>query len=192
YSYLSLGVVERVLSSVGLRVFDVEELPTHGGSLRVYACRLDAKHPSMPGLEAVRALERKASLDRPDGYRGFAGAVTRVKTSFLAFLAEARAAGKTVAAYGAAAKGNTFMNTIGVTAADIACVADRNPVKQGKLMPGSHVPIVAPEALDALRPDYIVILPWNLEAEFRSQLAHSRKWGGRFVLAVPETRIIEA
>jgi SAM-dependent methyltransferase len=191
YSYLSLGTVERIFSSLGLRVFDTEELPTHGGSLRVFACRAEAHHGRRAGVDRILEDERRAGLDRLSGYDGFALRVENVKTGFLDFLAEAKTAGKTVAAYGAAAKGNTFLNTLGVTAADIACAADRNPAKQGKLMPGSHIPIVAPEELETVRPNYVIILPWNLETEIRQQLNYISNWCGQFVVAVPELRIVD-
>jgi hypothetical protein len=191
YSYLSLSTIERIFASVGLRVFDTEELSTHGGSLRVFACRAESNHERRARVDDILGKERRAGLDRLSGYNGFARRVENVKAGFLDFLAHAKAAGKTVAAYGAAAKGNTFLNTLRLTAVDITCVVDRNPAKQGKLMPGSHIPILAPGALEALRPDYVVILPWNLEREIRRQLAHGATWGGHFVVAVPEARIIE-
>jgi SAM-dependent methyltransferase len=189
YSYLSLLAAERVLASAGLRAFDVEELPTHGGSLRLFACRAEARFAAGAALAKVRADEAAAGLDRPAGYDGFAGKVEGVKAGFRSFLAEAKAAGKTVAAYGAAAKGNTFLNVCGASADDIAFVVDRNPEKQGKLLPGSHVPVRQPEALYEMQPDYVLILPWNLAAEIRRSHAGIAEWGGRFVTAVPEIRI---
>ncbi|MFA5122780.1 methyltransferase domain-containing protein [Zavarzinia sp.] len=188
YSYLSLVVVERVLGSVGLRVFDVEELPTHGGSLRVFACHAGAGRAQEAGVAHVRAREAAAGLDRPEGYDGFAPKVAAVKAGFLAYLREAKAAGKRIAAYGAAAKGNTFLNYCGVTADDILMVADRSPAKQGRLLPGSHIPIVSPEALIAAAPDEVVILPWNLAAEIAGSLAPLKARGCRFRVAVPVLR----
>ncbi len=188
YSYLSLVVVERVLGSVGLRVFDVEELPTHGGSLRVFACHAGASRAEEAGVARVRALEAAAGLDRPEGYDGFAPKVAAVKAGFLAYLREAKAAGKRIVAYGAAAKGNTFLNYCGVTADDILMVADRSPAKQGRLLPGSHIPIVSPEALIAAAPDEVVILPWNLAAEIAGSLAPLKARGCRFRVAVPALR----
>lgn len=190
YSYLSLGVVERVLAGAALRVFDVEKIPTHGGSLRVFACHAAAGHLARPGLDKLRADERAARLDRLDGYAGFAGRVAAVRDNFLAFLRATRAEGGTVAAYGAAAKGNTFLNVCGVTADDIPFVVDANPEKQGRLLPGSHIPVRAADALAGHRPDYVLILPWNLADEIRRQHAYIAGWGGRFVTAVPELRII--
>lgn len=191
YSYLSLVVVERVLDAAGLRAFDVEELDTHGGSLRLFVCHAAAAHAETERLRALRAKEREWRLDSLDGYAGYAAKVAEVKQGFLDFLARAKAEGKTVAAYGAAAKGNTFLNVCGVTARDIACVLDRSAAKQGKLLPGSHIPILAPEALEEKRPDYLVILPWNLREEIMQQMAMLRSWGGKFVTAVPRVRIYE-
>jgi hypothetical protein len=190
FSYLSLTAVEAVFAATGLRAFDVEELPTHGGSLRLYACRAGAAHRETERLVALRAKERAAGLDRLDAYRGFAPRVEAVKRDFLAFLAAARAEGKRVAAYGAAAKGNTFLNVCGASAADIVCVFDRSPAKQGRLLPGSHVPILAPERLADVRPDYLVVLPWNLLDEIRSQTKAIADWGGRWVVALPRLEVI--
>lgn len=190
YSYLSLHVVEQVFRAVGLRVFDVETLTTHGGSLRVLACRADASHTPTPRRAAVLDEERAARLDRIEGYIGFAPRVEAVRRGFRDFLAAARRDGRRVAGYGAAAKGNTFLNFCGATADDLLCVVDRNPEKQGRLLPGSHVPIRAPDALDALKPDYVLILPWNLADEIVASMGHVRSWGGRFVVAVPEIRVM--
>lgn len=189
FSYLSLVAVERVLAAAGLRVFDVEEIPTHGGSLRLYVCHDGANHQAGESLRRVRAAERSAGLHTLDGYADFAPRVERVKRDFVAFLAEAKAAGKSVAAYGAAAKGNTFLNACGIGSGDLVCVFDRNPEKQGRLMPGSHVPIRAPEEIAEVRPDYLVILPWNIAAEVQEQTAFIRDWGGRFVTAIPELKV---
>ncbi len=189
YSYLSLNVVEKVFTAVGLRVFDVEELTTHGGSLRVFACRDDASHEPTGRLENLRGREREARLDRLEGHLDFAPRVETVRENFRSFLAEARAAGRKIAGYGAAAKGNTFLNHCGVTASDLVCVVDRNPEKQGRLLPGSHIPVRAPEALADVRPDYVVILPWNLTDEVTVSMAHIRDWGGHFVVAIPELKV---
>jgi SAM-dependent methyltransferase len=189
FFYLSLFTVEKMMAAATLRVFDVEELPTHGGSLRLYVCHADAGHEEAPRLQALRHKEQARGLDKLAGYAGFATRVAEVKRSFLAFVTEADAQGKVIAAYGAAAKGNTFLNYCGVDAPRIREVYDRNDVKQGKLTPGTHIPIKAPEAISALRPDYVVILPWNIADEVRRNLAFIAEWGGRFVTAVPETRI---
>lgn len=190
YSYLSLLAVERIFATKGLRVFDVEELPTHGGSLRVFACRTGASHGDGPGLSKVRADEKTARLDRPEGYAGFSEKVEAVRDGLLSFLNNARAQGKHVAAYGAAAKGNTLLNFCGVGADRIACVVDRNPAKQGHYLPGSHVPIRPPEHIMETRPDYLLILPWNIREEVMAGMAGIRQWGGRFVVAVPELAIL--
>ncbi len=190
FSYLSLLVVEHVLRDAGLRAFDVECLPTHGGSLRVFACRADASHAHQPGLDAVRAREAAAGLHRPEAYDSFAPKVARIQQDFRHFVAAQHARGRSLAAYGAAAKGNTLLNSCGITASDVVCVADRNPEKQGKLLPGSHIPVVSPEALAAARPDDVVILPWNLADEVAAELAPLRAAGTRLWVAVPEARAV--
>jgi len=191
FSYLSLLAVERVLRANGLMPFDVELLPTHGGSLRLFCAREASGHAETEALQTLRASEHAAGLDRIETYAGFKTRVDAMRDSFLAFLARAKAEGKSVAAYGAAAKGNTFLNYCGVTAAQIVAAFDANPVKQGRHLPGSHVPILAPAAVDEVRPDYLVILPWNLKDEIVGQLAHIGDWGGRFVIASPTTRVLD-
>jgi SAM-dependent methyltransferase len=188
YAYLSLLAVERVLARAGLRVFDVAPLATHGGSLRVFACHAGADFAAEPALAALRAAEAAAGLDRPERYAGFAPLVAGVQRGLRAFLAGAHAAGRRVAAYGAAAKGCTLLNTSGVTAADIVYVADRNPAKQGRLLPGCRLPVVAPEALWQAPPDDLLILPWNLADEITQELAPLRAAGTLFWVAVPELR----
>jgi C-methyltransferase C-terminal domain len=190
FSYLSLLVVEHVLRDAGLRVFDVECLPTHGGSLRVFACHAASSRAPQPGLAAVRAREAAAGLDRPETYDSFAPKVARIQHGFRNFVATERASGRRLAAYGAAAKGNTFLNSCGITAGDIICVADRNPEKQGKLLPGSHIPVVSPETLAREHPDDVVILPWNLADEVAAELAPLRAAGTRLWVAVPEARVL--
>lgn len=185
FSYLSLGVVIDVLRQHGLRVFDVEEWPTHGGSLRVFACREGAGHAPTEALERVVLTERAARLFEPAGYAGFGRAVADIKCAALRFLIAEREAGRTVCAYGAAAKGNTFLNYCGIGPELVRAVADRSPHKQGMLLPGSRIPVVAPEALLALRPDCVLILPWNLRDEIAGEMAAIRAWGGRFVTAIP-------
>ena len=190
FSYLSLVAVEKIFAAVGLKAFDVERLPTHGGSLRLFAALAGSSRQAAVTLETVRALERAAQLDRLEGYQGFAARVAAVKAGFVAFLARTKMEGKTIAAYGAAAKGNTFLNVCGAGAQDIICVFDRSTAKQGKLLPGSHIPIVAPERLAEIRPDYLVILAWNLADEIMAQNRALAEWGGRFVTAVPEVRVL--
>lgn len=190
YSYLSLFTVERVFTEAGLRVFDIEKLPTHGGSLRIFACLETAKHQTASAVADMRTEEKAAQLDRLEGYTGFQEQIRKACADFRAFLATARAEGKTVAAYGAAAKGNTFFNVCGITADDIPLIADRSHAKQGKFLPGSHIPIVAPEDLVAAKPDYVMIVAWNLAEEIRSQLADLERGGTKFVVAIPETRVL--
>ncbi len=190
YSYLSLTAVERVFAANGLAVFDVEELPTHGGSLRVYAQRsAGGDRPRAARVDALARQELDAGMASAAFYAGFQAEADRVKNDFHAFLIEAKRAGKSVAAYGAAAKGNTLMNYAGVRPDLVAFVVDRNPAKQSRFMPGSRIPIVDEARLLALRPDYVVLLPWNLRTELTTQLAAVRSWGGRFVTAVPRLEV---
>lgn len=190
FSYLSLIAVERIFAANGLSVFDVEEHPTHGGSLRVFAQRSDSgRQPRAAGVDALLARETEAGLRTRSGYAGFQDRTNRVKDDFLTFLLQAGRDGKRVAAYGAAAKGNTLMNYAGIRPDLIAYVVDRNPAKQNKFMPGSRIPIVDEAHLRADRPDFVVILPWNLKTEVMAQLAYIRDWGGQFVTAVPELRV---
>lgn len=190
YSYLSLLAVEKVLRANGLRPFDVELLPTHGGSLRLFCAHEGAAHQETQALRDLRVREVAADLDKPKGYEGFAARVEEVRRGFLAFLAKARQDGKRVAAYGAAAKGNTFLNYAGVTPEDIVAVFDANPHKQDRFLPGTHIPIHAPERIADFKPDYVIILPWNLKDEIMEQLAHIKAWGGQFVTAAPDTEIV--
>jgi len=190
FSYLSLTAVERILTEAGLAVFDVEELPTHGGSLRVFSQRADTgRHPRSPAVDALLAAEDAAGMRSAGYYAGFQERVLQIKYDFLSFLLSAREQGKTVAGYGAAAKGNTLMNFAGVRPDLVAFVADRNPAKQGKYLPGSRIPVVGVEALREARPDFVVIFPWNLSDEVMGEHAYIAEWGGRFVTAVPELKI---
>ena len=190
YSYLSLTAVQRIFAANGLAVFDVEELPTHGGSLRVFAQRGDlGTQPRASRVDKLLGREARAGLGEAGGFAGFQERTNRVKDDFLTFLLAAKRQGKRVAAYGAAAKGNTLMNYAGVRPDLIPFVVDRNPAKQNKFMPGSRIPIVDETRLRADRPDYVVILPWNLKDEVMRQLAYVRGWGGQFVTAVPELRV---
>ena len=190
FSYLSLHAIERVFARHGLRIYDAEELTTHGGSLRIFAAHA-ARRGLADGerLRALREREAAAGLAEPAVYLRFAERVEACRTSLLDFLGRAKSEGRIVAAYGAAAKGNTLLNYCGVTPADVPMVADRNPHKQSKYLPGSHIPVVSPEHLMRARPDYVLILPWNLQGEIRRQLAGIREWGGRFVVPVPVTAV---
>lgn len=193
YSYLSLLAVERVFRSNGLDVFDVEELPTHGGSLRVFAQRTaTGNRPVTTNVARVIDGELKAGMDDDVFYRDFQSVAESVKDGFVSFLIEARRQGKTVAAYGAAAKGNTLINFAGVRPDLIDFVVDRNPHKQGRYLPGSRIPIVGEDVLRTRRPDYLVLLPWNLRTELSAQLSYVREWGGRFVTAIPALSVFDA
>jgi SAM-dependent methyltransferase len=185
FTYLSLLAVNRIFEQYGLYVFDVEKQPTHGGSLRVFVARAGAPHPVGGSVAAALDEERVAGLDRPEGYSGFSVRVAKVRDDLLRFLAEVHAHGKTIAAYGAAAKGNTLLNYCRITADDIPFVVDRNPAKQGMLLPGSRIPVENVDRIDEFRPDYLIVLPWNLKQEVAGQMAQIRDWGGRFVTAIP-------
>ncbi len=186
FSYLSLLAVSRIFSANGLRVFDVEKTPWHGGSLRIFACRAaSAAHALSANVAAVLEEERGAGLDRAETYALMQQGALQVRDAFMDFLIDARRKGLRVVAYGAAAKGNTLLNFSGVKSDLIAAVADKNPAKQGQFMPGSRIRIVDEEALMALRPERVVILPWNLKGEIMRQLSSIRDWGGKFVTAVP-------
>lgn len=190
YSYLSLIAVKRIFECNGLCVFDVEELSTHGGSLRVYAQRKDTGQREIsPNVDRLLNQETTAGMTNVAFYAGFQEKANRVKNDFLSFLIEAKRAGKIVAGYGAAAKGNTLLNYAGVRPDLLSYVVDRNPAKQDKFLPGCRLPIVAEEQLKQTRPDYVLILPWNLRTEVVEQLAYIRKWGGQFVTAVPNIKI---
>jgi SAM-dependent methyltransferase len=186
YSYLSLYAIEQVFARHGLSIYDAEPLTTHGGSLRIFAAHAQrAELGESSTLAALRAREAAAGLAQLETYTRFAERVEACRHSLLEFLARAKRESKTVAAYGAAAKGNTLLNFCGATPADITMVGDRNPHKQSKFLPGTHIPVVSPEALMHARPDYVMILPWNLQAEIRRQLEDIKAWGGRFVVPVP-------
>ncbi|MGZ8997410.1 MAG: methyltransferase domain-containing protein [Allosphingosinicella sp.] len=189
FTYLSLLAVQKIFARHGLTIFDVERLPTHGGSLRVFAARREAGREASESVGEVIEEERAAGLDRPEGYAGFEARVRRVRADLLQFLAKAREEGSSVAAYGAAAKGNTLLNYCGVTRDQIDYVVDRNPAKQQTLLPGSRIPVRDPAALEEERPDYLLILPWNLRDEIIAQNAAFREQGGRFVTAIPRLAI---
>jgi hypothetical protein len=185
FSYLSLYTVGRIFASAGLRIFDVEELPTHGGSLRVYGAHADDARATSAAVAELLAEEARRGMQSPTPYRAFQARADRIRDDFVAFLVEAKRAGKSVAAYGAAAKGNTLLNYGGVKPDLLPFVCDAAPAKQGKFMPGSHIPILAPAALASRRPDYLVVLPWNLADEVRQLNAALVEQGTRIVTAVP-------
>lgn len=193
FSYLSLTAVRRIFAANGLTVFDVEELPTHGGSLRVFARRTDSlEHPIQPSVAALLAREAVVGLCSVAFYQGFQQQALRVKRELLMFLLQAQAQGQKVAAYGAAAKGNTLLNFAGVRADLLPYVVDKNPAKQGQFLPGSRIPIVNENHLRAHRPDIVLVLPWNLQAEVMTQLAYIHEWGGQFAVAVPSFMLLKA
>ena len=190
FSYLSLHVVQRILAGQGLRVFDITELPTHGGSLRVFACHQGASHAEHPAVARVLAEEAAFGLESAEAYRAFAKQVVDVKAGLLRFLLDARDAGKSVVAYGAPAKGNTLLNYCGVGPDLVRFTVDRSPYKQGTLLPGVRIPVRAPEAILEAKPDYVLILPWNLRDEIIGQMAAVRGWGGRFVVPIPSLQVL--
>jgi SAM-dependent methyltransferase len=192
FSYFSLGTAERVFAAHGLVVFDVDALTTHGGSLRVYARH--AAHTVPRVSERVAALKRREEsqgLQGLEAYAGFAERVREVKRKLLEFLIPLRRAGKHIVAYGAPAKGNTLLNYCGIRTDFIDYAVDRSPIKQGKLLPGSHIPICHPDRIRETHPDYVLILPWNIKDEIAEQLSYVRDWGGRLVVPVPEIKEIE-
>jgi SAM-dependent methyltransferase len=190
FSYFSLLAVERVFARHGLVLFDVEELPTHGGSLRIYARHVErGSVPVGERVHALRRAEEAAGFGRLEHYLAFAERVKRTKWALLDFLVGARREGRTVAAYGAAAKGNTLLNYCGAGPDLIDYVVDRSPHKQGRFLPGTRIPIVHPDRLAETRPDFVLILPWNIKEEIMEQMAHVRRWGGRFVVPIPEVAI---
>ncbi|MDM0033297.1 class I SAM-dependent methyltransferase [Variovorax sp. J22P271] len=191
FSYLSLVAVRRLFEANGLLIFDVEALDTHGGSLRVFAQRSDSgERPVTQRVSRLLQLEVDAGVETKAYYEGFQTRADDIRDGIVTFLIEARKAGKTVGAYGAAAKGNTLLNYAGVRAGLVPWVVDRNPAKQGQFLPGSRIPIVDEDRLRRERPEYVLILPWNLKAEVMDQLAYVRDWGGKFVCAVPELEVL--
>ena len=187
FSYFSLLTTVRIMEAHDLRVFDVEELPTHGGSLRVYACRTeDQTHIVQPSLEKLIREEKEAQLDGLDGYKYFEEQVKETKRALWEFLIKAARERKSVAAYGAPGKSATLLNYCGVGKDSIEYTVDRNPYKQGRYLPGSHIPILHPDHIRETKPDYVVILPWNLKDEIMEQLRFIREWGGQFVVPIPK------
>ena len=191
FSYFSLLSVTRILAAHGLTIYDVDELETHGGSLRVYACHAeDPLRPITPRVDTLRAYEVAAGLEDLAYYVGFAERVRETKHRLLDFLIAAKRAGKSIAGYGAPGKGNTLLNYCGIRTDFLDYTVDRNPYKQGKFLPGTHIPIHAPERIAETRPDYVLILPWNVREEIMNQLAYIREWDGQFVIPIPEARVI--
>jgi C-methyltransferase C-terminal domain/Putative zinc binding domain/Methyltransferase domain len=191
FSYFSLLSAERIFVRHGMRIFDLDELYTHGGSLRIYACHVDAlAHPTTHAVEAMRRREKEAGLDLVETYSAFADKVKLTKRKILSFLIEAKSSGKITVGYGAPGKGNTLLNYCGIRSDLLEYTVDRNPYKQGKYLPGTHIPILSPEIIAETRPDYVFILPWNLKDEIVQQLSFIRDWGGKFVVPIPELCIL--
>jgi len=189
FSYLSLGTVERVFEDHGLRVFDVEELPTHGGSLRIFGCHADDPRERSAAARRVREHERAGALEDVRTYLDFADRVIADKLQILELLIGLKREGCTIAGYGAPAKGNTLLNYCGVGRELVEFTCDANPHKQGRVLPGTHIPILAPAAIRERRPDVVLILPWNLKQEIMGELSYIREWGGRFAVRSPELRL---
>jgi hypothetical protein len=186
FSYLSLTAVKSVFDFNGLQIFDVQEISTHGGSLRVFTQRKDeAKHKITAAVDIIMTNEANVGVKTEQYYTNFQKRANDIKQSLIKFLIESKRRGKSVAAYGAAAKGNTLLNFAGINSDLLSFVVDRNPSKQGKFMPGSHIPIVSEEYLQKERPSYVVILPWNLKDEITKQLDYIRKWDGKFITFIP-------
>jgi SAM-dependent methyltransferase len=189
FSYFSFHTAQRIFAAQGLRIWDVDELPTHGGSLRLWACRNDATHRQTPAVAALLAKESEAGMRGMDYYRGFQPLADAIKNDFLSFLLDCQRAGKRAIGYGAAAKGNTLLNYAGVKPDLLAYVVDASPHKQGRYLPGSHIPVVSEERIRESRPDFVVILPWNLRQEITEQLGYICDWGGKFVTAIPNLAV---
>jgi len=190
FSYFSFLAAERVFAAHRLVVFDVEELETHGGSLRLYARHVeDSSKPVAPRVRELAAAEEAAGLRRPDYYAAFEERVKDTKRRLLEFLIQARRQGRTIVGYGAPGKGNTLLNYCGIRTDFLPYTVDKSPYKQGKFLPGTHIPVHAPEKIRETRPDYVLILPWNLKDEIIRQLAYIREWGGQFVVPIPEPRV---
>ncbi|MDC3267201.1 class I SAM-dependent methyltransferase [Gammaproteobacteria bacterium] len=191
FSYLSLTTVSRIFSNEGLRIWDVEELNTHGGSLRVYGCHENSKRVNTSKVNQILNQELKSGLLDIMTYKEFQARADKVRNALTSFLIDQKNAGSSVAAYGAAAKGNTILNYAGIKTDLLPYVCDSAPSKQGKYMPGSHIPILSPNVLRERKPEYILILPWNIAEEVLGEYSYAKEWGAKFVTAVPELRIIE-
>jgi SAM-dependent methyltransferase len=191
FSYLSFGTVERIFAAHGLRLFDVDELPTHGGSLRIYACHRDGPHATTPRVASLHAVEAKAGLNDLATYEGFERKIQKVKRDLLTFLIRVKEQSLHVVGYGAPAKGNTLLNYCGVRSDLVDYTVDLSPHKQNRFLPGTHISILHPDQIAKTKPDYVLILPWNIKDEIIRQMSHVREWGGRFVVAVPDLQVIE-
>ena len=190
YSYLSLYTVSRIFKQAGLRIYDVEQLPTHGGSLRVYGCHDDDLKQTSSNVIKLLDDEEQFGLQELSLYLNFQSEADRITQDLIAFLNEQKQKGKIVAGYGAAAKGNTLLNYGKIDEDQISFVCDAAPSKQGKFLPGSHIPILPPSAMNDAKPDWVIILPWNLEKEIVKQQSHVKDWGGRFLVSIPKLKVI--
>ena len=191
FSYFSLLAVERVFANHGMQIFDVDQLPTHGGSLRIYVRHADHQDaPVTDAVQSLRDLESESGLADLATYAAFADQVESTKRSLLKFLTDAKQDGLSVAAYGAPAKGNTLLNYCGVRKDFIDFTVDRSPAKQGHYLPGTHIPVFAPEKIREFKPDFLVILPWNIKDEIIGKMSHIREWGGKFVIPIPSVEIL--
>jgi hypothetical protein len=191
FSYLSLATTKAIFEKHGLRIVDVEELSTHGGSLRIFAVHADSSTPPSIGVTQVLALERSRGLDRLDGYSGFEERVRQTKRRILEFLVAARDGRRSVVGYGAPGKGNTLLNYCGIRTDFIDYTVDRNPLKQGRLTPGTRIPIFAPDRIAVTRPDFLFVLPWNLRDEILNSMGFVREWGCKFVFPIPSLEIVD-
>ena len=191
FSYFSLLTIQKVFAHHGLHVFDVDELPTHGGSLRIFAQHAEANSQDTPAIASVLSAERNAGLDSMDAYAAFDEKVRATKRNLLRFLIKAKRQKKSIVGYGAAAKGNTLLNYCGIRGDFVDYVVDRSPHKQGRFLPGTHLPILSPDKIFQTKPDYLLILPWNLQNEVVEQMKGIREWGGRFVVPIPDVRILD-
>ncbi len=189
FSYFSLHTVQKIFAAHGLRIWDVEELSTHGGSLRLWACHQDAAHQECVSVASLLAMEVNVGMLDLDYYQDFQARADAIKNDFLRFLLECKKNGKKVAGYGAAAKGNTLLNYAGVKPDLLPFVVDASPHKRGRYLPGSRIPVLAESIIRSTQPDFVVIFPWNLHTEISEQLAYIREWDGKFVTAVPELKI---
>jgi 2-polyprenyl-3-methyl-5-hydroxy-6-metoxy-1,4-benzoquinol methylase len=190
FSYLSFVAAEAIFAAHDIRLFDVEEIPTHGGSLRIYGCHKNASRATSSRVEKLKKTERSSGLCDISTYENFADSVKQLKKSLLEFLVDLKNNGKTIAGYGAPAKGNTLLNYCGIKSDLLSYTVDRSPHKQGNFLPGSHIPIHHPEMIRKTKPDYVLILPWNIKEEIMSQMSFIKEWGGKFVVPIPHVQVI--
>jgi hypothetical protein len=190
FSYFSFIAVEKIFAAHGLTLFDVDELPTHGGSLRIYACHAEDRTKAIgPRAVELKSREAEVGVTRMETYALFGEQVKETKRKFLDFLIDAKRDGQSIVGYGAPGKGNTLLNYCGIRTDFLDYTVDRNPYKQGKFLPGTHIPIFHPDRIRETKPDYVLILPWNFKAEIMNQMSYIREWGGQFVVPIPEVRV---